>query len=321
MAWSRRSSSPTPRGRDRPKVGWGFPTPNPAEANHDREDDIDGNAAAMARRLPGRPGGLTAVGMPGYSQAQPVDAPRAREALKIALEHWKKGEDPKTLESSGTPMVAQDFEWTQGAKLMDYQVVNDGKEENDNLRVQVKLTLSNLGQGQGEARREEGLVRGRHQSFRDGLSRHHAAMSRTAARMARPRARGDDRTGVASEESRSERPAGDLEPRSDSDEGTSEGRMRLAGRGRSRRGRGRGRADLARPEAGAASGLEAAMEGGAGRPAARRAIPGVARLGCGAPDRAAGPADGWDEAADQGAGNPTGPRGRGGRRSTRSPSE
>ena len=86
----------------------------------------------------------------GYSQAQPVDAPRAREALKIALEHWKKGEDPKLLESSGTPMVVQDFEWTQGAKLKDYQVVDEGKEENNNLRVQVKLTLSNLGKDKGK---------------------------------------------------------------------------------------------------------------------------------------------------------------------------
>ena len=75
---------------------------------------------------------------------------RAREALKIALEHWKKGEDPKSLESSSTPMVAQDFEWAQGAKLIDYQVVDDGKEEDANLRVQVKLTLSNLGKDKGK---------------------------------------------------------------------------------------------------------------------------------------------------------------------------
>jgi hypothetical protein len=86
----------------------------------------------------------------GYSQARPVDAPRAREALKTALDHWKKGEDAKSLESSSTPMVAQDFEWAQGAKLIDYQLVDDGKEEDVNLRVQVKLTLSNLGKDKGK---------------------------------------------------------------------------------------------------------------------------------------------------------------------------
>ena len=41
-------------------------------------------------------------------------------------------------------MVAQDFEWASGAKLIDYQIVDDGKEEDVNLRP-VKLTLSNVG--------------------------------------------------------------------------------------------------------------------------------------------------------------------------------
>jgi hypothetical protein len=93
---------------------------------------------------------LPMAGCSGYSQARPVDAPRAREALKIALDHWKNGEDPKSLESSSTPMVAQDFEWAQGAKLIDYQIVDDGKEEDVNLRVQVKLTLANPGKDKGK---------------------------------------------------------------------------------------------------------------------------------------------------------------------------
>ena len=88
---------------------------------------------------------LPLAGCLGSSQARPVNATRAREALKTALDHWKKGEDPKTLESSEIPMVAQDFEWAGGAKLIDYQIVNDGKEEDVNLRIQVKLTLKNVG--------------------------------------------------------------------------------------------------------------------------------------------------------------------------------
>lgn len=89
-------------------------------------------------------------GCSGYGQARPVDAPRAREALKTALEHWKKGEDPRSLELSSTPMVAQDFEWARGAKLIDYEVVDDGKEEGVNLRVQVKLTLTDPGKDKGK---------------------------------------------------------------------------------------------------------------------------------------------------------------------------
>jgi hypothetical protein len=94
---------------------------------------------------------LPLAGCLGSSQARPVDAPRAREALKIALDHWKKGEDPKTLESSEIPMVAQDFEWAGGAKLIDYQIVDDGKEEDVNLRIPVKLTLKNVGKDKEKA--------------------------------------------------------------------------------------------------------------------------------------------------------------------------
>ena len=77
--------------------------------------------------------------------ASAVDASLARESLKLALDHWKKGEEPSSLQSSATPMIAQDFEWAAGAKLLDYQILDDGKEEDANLRVQVKITLAQEG--------------------------------------------------------------------------------------------------------------------------------------------------------------------------------
>jgi hypothetical protein len=86
-------------------------------------------------------------GCSGSAVAHAVDPPRAREALKTALDHWKNGEDPKSLESSATPMTAQDFEWASGAKLLDYQILDDGKEEDTNLRVQVKITLAPQAKG------------------------------------------------------------------------------------------------------------------------------------------------------------------------------
>ena len=123
-------------------------------------------------------GVLATLFLPGCSsssRAHAVDAPQARDALKIALDHWKKGEDPSRSQSSATPMTVQDFEWDSGAKLIDYQIVDDGKAEDANLRVQVKLTPGDASQGQEQDRREEGLVRGRHQSsvtvFRDMLRR------------------------------------------------------------------------------------------------------------------------------------------------------
>ena len=68
--------------------------------------------------------------MPGCSNsssANPVNEPQARDALKIALDAWKKGETSQSLASSSTPMTVQDFEWDTGAKLIDYQLVDDGK--------------------------------------------------------------------------------------------------------------------------------------------------------------------------------------------------
>ena len=37
-------------------------------------------------------------------------------------------------------MTIQDFDWAAGAKLNDYQIIDDGKAYDANLRVQVELT-------------------------------------------------------------------------------------------------------------------------------------------------------------------------------------
>jgi hypothetical protein len=93
---------------------------------------------------------LATLLLPGCSdpsRAHAVNVPKARDALKFALDEWKKGEkDPKSLASASMPMIVQDFEWASGAKLVDYQLLDDGKAEDANLRVQAKLSLSS-GQG------------------------------------------------------------------------------------------------------------------------------------------------------------------------------
>jgi hypothetical protein len=78
------------------------------------------------------------------SGASAVDVPVARDALKAAMEQWKSGGDIKSVELSGTKIAAQDPDWAAGAKLVDYQILDDGKSEGVNLRIAVKLTLSNL---------------------------------------------------------------------------------------------------------------------------------------------------------------------------------
>jgi len=80
---------------------------------------------------------LLLPGCSSYSSAKPVDVSYARDVLKIALDAWKKGETTQSLASSSTHMTVQDFEWDSGAKLIDYQLTDDGKPEDANLRIGV----------------------------------------------------------------------------------------------------------------------------------------------------------------------------------------
>ncbi|HZW34477.1 MAG TPA: hypothetical protein VFF52_27380 [Isosphaeraceae bacterium] len=100
---------------------------------------------------------MCVMGCSGSSQAHAVDPSRAREALKLALEQWKRGAEPSSLSSSATPMTIQDFDWASGAKLIDYQLVDDGKAYDSNLRIQVKLTLDG-GRGRGKGTTTEKKV-------------------------------------------------------------------------------------------------------------------------------------------------------------------
>jgi len=84
-------------------------------------------------------------GCSGSSQAHAVNEPRARDALKTALDQWKAGASIESMTSSSTPMTVQDFDWMAGAKLVDYELIDDGKAYDANLRVQVKLSLRGPG--------------------------------------------------------------------------------------------------------------------------------------------------------------------------------
>ena len=85
---------------------------------------------------------LLLPGCSGPSRAHAVSEPTARDALKTALDGWKNGETPASFASASSPMIVQDFEWESGKKLLDYQLVDDGKPFDANLRVQVKLTIA-----------------------------------------------------------------------------------------------------------------------------------------------------------------------------------
>jgi hypothetical protein len=94
---------------------------------------------------------LPMAGCWSSSQAHAVDPSRAREALKTALDQWKGGQSPRSLESSSTPMTVQDFDWAGGARLVDYQIIDDGQAYDANLRVRVKLVLDGSAKKTGKA--------------------------------------------------------------------------------------------------------------------------------------------------------------------------
>jgi hypothetical protein len=57
------------------------------------------------------------------------------------MESWKKGDRIDALRSGSPPIVAQDFDWMGGHHLLAYEVTGDGKDDDANLRIPVRLTL------------------------------------------------------------------------------------------------------------------------------------------------------------------------------------
>lgn len=83
------------------------------------------------------------AGCLGTHRIEPVDAPRGREALKTALEGWKKGGAPAALLNETPPITVQDWDWQAGERLVDYELDGADKPIEANLYVPVQLTLRN----------------------------------------------------------------------------------------------------------------------------------------------------------------------------------
>jgi hypothetical protein len=89
--------------------------------------------------------GVLAVGCTGGHENAPVEADKAREVLRTALESWKKGDKVDALQRASPPIYVIDTEWQSGAVLKDYRVVNDGEEKDAHLFCPVKLTVRTPG--------------------------------------------------------------------------------------------------------------------------------------------------------------------------------
>jgi hypothetical protein len=89
------------------------------------------------------------VGCFGDPKNAPVNAERARETLRTALDSWKAGDKVDTLQSASPPVYVNDMDWKAGVKLKDYQVVSGGEEKDAHLFCPVKLTLLDAGGQEG----------------------------------------------------------------------------------------------------------------------------------------------------------------------------
>ncbi len=77
----------------------------------------------------------------GPRRAGPVDEALAREALRMTLESWKSGATLASLKELSPGITAQDADWMTGCKLVNYQVLGEGRNDDANLRCPVELTL------------------------------------------------------------------------------------------------------------------------------------------------------------------------------------
>jgi hypothetical protein len=77
--------------------------------------------------------------LPGPNE--PVNADKARDTLKTALESWKKGDPSTALEKASPPIYIIDPDWQAGAKLTDYEILGPGEEKDAQLYAKVRLVL------------------------------------------------------------------------------------------------------------------------------------------------------------------------------------
>ena len=75
------------------------------------------------------------------NKAAPVDAETARSTLKLALDAWRDGKSPDSLQQASPKITAQDMDWKQGLTLKNYKLLGDGVERDANLECRVKLSL------------------------------------------------------------------------------------------------------------------------------------------------------------------------------------
>jgi hypothetical protein len=75
------------------------------------------------------------------SAAGPVDETTARAVLTQALDAWVAGRAAADLRTQAPEVIVVDQQWTDGARLVDYDFAGKGSFDGKTLRAQVNLTV------------------------------------------------------------------------------------------------------------------------------------------------------------------------------------
>ncbi|MFO1001244.1 MAG: hypothetical protein U0936_12945 [Planctomycetaceae bacterium] len=78
----------------------------------------------------------------GEQRAAPVDPVLAKKSLVEVMEHWKSGGAIEALRKRQPEIVAQEMWWSQGRKLIGFQLVGEGRVEDANWFCDVELEVS-----------------------------------------------------------------------------------------------------------------------------------------------------------------------------------
>jgi hypothetical protein len=86
----------------------------------------------------------------GCGSKHAVQPDLAVTTLRTALEGWRSGKTPEAMQQVVPAIVVQDLDWTGGAKLKEFQILDGGKPVDANLYAQVKLKLIDASGGESE---------------------------------------------------------------------------------------------------------------------------------------------------------------------------
>jgi hypothetical protein len=100
--------------------------------------------------------GLSVLPGCGSGPPKPADPAAAREALDRALTAWKEGRSAESLQSADPPIVVSDHTWSNGARLVKYEIAPGDRRAGADQSFQVVLWIEDSkAQGKGKDKGKE----------------------------------------------------------------------------------------------------------------------------------------------------------------------